>query len=100
MAVSSTSAVTPGATIQFVTPGTHLLPDGDANIPLYAAWMQPTGPLFSEVIAIDEGVGPFQTVVPAGVLPGQTYFVLSNCGERVGDDTTLAGPAAVEVLAK
>ena len=100
MAVSSTSPVTSGATIQFVTPGTQLLPSGNASIPLYAAWMQPTGPVFSDVIAIDEGLGPFQTVVPASVLPGQTYFVLSNCGERVSDDTTLAGPALVEVLPK
>ncbi len=100
MAVSSTSPVTPGSTIRFITPGTHLLPSGNVSIPLYAAWMQATGPVFSDVIAIDEGLGPFETVVPATVLPGQTAFVLSNCGERVGDDTTLAGPALVEVLAK
>jgi len=87
-ALSATAA--PGQQIDFGTPGTKLVPSGNDSIPLYAAWFQPTGPIFSDVIAIDNGIVPFQTTVPADIDAGQTYVVLSNCGDRVGDDTVLA----------
>ena len=96
-ALSATAS--PGQTIDFGTPGTHLAPADNSSIPLFAAWFQPTGPVFSEVIAIDNGIGPFQTTIPANLLHGQSYVVLTNCGERVGDDTVLAGPAIVEIVA-
>jgi rubrerythrin len=91
------STTTPGATITLGTPGSVLLPvNGTASdIPLFAAWMQPRGPLFAPVSRTAAG---FVSVVPSGVLPGQSYVVLTNCGERVSDDTTLAGPAIVEVV--
>jgi hypothetical protein len=95
---ANTATTSPGSTLLFVTTDVHLAPAGNESIPLFAAFFQPAGPVFSPVIAIDEGVGPFETTVPEGVVPGQTYFVLTNCGERVGDDTVLAGPAIVEVV--
>lgn len=40
--------------------------------------------------------GGFQVQIPEGIA-GQSYFLLSNCNERVSDDTIVAGPVIVEV---
>ena len=38
----------------------------------------------------------FEVKVPEGIA-GQSYLLLSNCKERVTDDTIVAGPVIVEV---
>lgn len=52
------------------------------------------GPVFVDLLA--GGEGGFQVQVPEGIA-GQSYFLLSNCKERVTDDTIVAGPVIVEV---
>jgi hypothetical protein len=95
--LSGPSTTSPGSTVTLSTPGSLLLPVNgtSGDIPLFAAWMQPTGPVFAPVSRTDAG---FVSTVPISLLAGQSYVVLTNCGERVSDDTTLAGPAIVEVV--
>ena len=66
-------------------------------MPLYAAWLQPEDVLFAAVSM--DGNGGYTSTVPGTLAGGQSYVVLTNCGERVTDDTTLAGPGLVEVVA-
>ncbi len=60
---------------------------------LYGAFVSILGPVFVDLVAVEGG---FQAQVPAGIA-GQSYFLLSNCKERVSDDTIVAGPVIVEV---
>lgn len=59
----------------------------------YAAFIAVTGPTFVEAKMVN---GAYQVVVPKG-FAGQTYVVLTNCADSVTDDTTIAGPAIVEI---
>ena len=97
VAVTTTGTVNPGSTISFTTPGSVLVAVGSDTVPLYAAWLQPEGVLFAPVTK--DGNGGYTTTVPSTLAGGQSYMVLTNCGDRVTDDTTLAGPGLVEVVA-
>jgi hypothetical protein len=62
--------------------------------PAYAAFITVTGPVFAETKSGKKGT--FEVTVPAGV-HGQSYLILTSSSTTVTDDTTLAGPAIVEI---
>lgn len=69
---------------------TYMPSDGT---PVYAAFITVTGPVYVEVTSVTAG---FEVMVPEGVA-GQSYVVLTSSNESVSDDTTLAGPAIIEI---
>ena len=79
-----------GSTLVLSTPGT----DWPSNSPtLYAAFITVLGPVFVEVKWVHDC---WTVQVPAGTA-GQSYLVLTKGNEVVTDETTVAGPAIVEV---
>lgn len=62
---------------------------------LYTCFITVTGPICSQAkVAWD--YKSVSAKVPAGVY-GQSYVVLTDCKDKVNDDTVLAGPAIVEI---
>ncbi|KAF2664117.1 hypothetical protein BT63DRAFT_101222 [Microthyrium microscopicum] len=77
---------------------TNTVLDVYANIPddttVYASFATVTGPVFAEIQCT--GHGDYEVTVPAGV-HGQSYLIFTSSNSTVNDDTTLAGPAIVEI---
>ncbi|EMD85770.1 hypothetical protein COCHEDRAFT_1117608 [Bipolaris maydis C5] len=63
---------------------------------VYAAFVTVTGPVFVDVKAVEGG---FEVMVPKEGVTGQSYLVLTSCNTAATDDTIVAGPAIVEVMA-
>jgi hypothetical protein len=68
------------------------IPQGTA--PVYAAFVTITGPVFTP--ASLWGGGQYMVTIPAGV-HGQSYLIFTKDPKTVSDDTTIAGPAIVEI---
>ena len=64
------------------------------NSPVYAAFITFSGPVFGDLSVSSDGC--VTVTVPAGV-HGQSYLVLTSSSTSVSDDTTVAGPAVLEV---
>jgi hypothetical protein len=92
LALATRGTITTGTTITITTPG-YVLARRRDRAQLYGAFVSILGPVFVDLVAVEGG---FQAQVPAGIA-GQSYFLLSNCKERVSDDTIVAGPVIVEV---
>lgn len=89
-ATSCDKKIMAGSILVLTTPGTA----APANTgSLYAAFITVLGPIFVPVTSTN---GKWETVVPKGV-NGQSYVVLTSSGTSLTDDTTLAGPAIIEV---
>lgn len=111
----------PGSTITLATPRTVLVPSQSLPVQtststptptitltphqapeptLYAAFLTPTGPVFAPVTPTTDpvtGSTVYNVQIPPNLAGGQTYVLLTSCGDAVSDDTTLAGPAVVEI---
>lgn len=90
--------ITTGSKITITTPG-YVLAPGSERAKLYGAFVSVLGPVFVDLVEVGQGgagKGGFEVTVPEGI-KGQSYFLLSNCKERVTDDTIVAGPVIVEV---
>lgn len=61
--------------------------------PTYAAFITVLGPIFVDVKNCDDKL---EVVVPEGI-NGQSYVILTSSNTEVTDDTTIAGPAIVEI---
>ena len=94
LALRTTGTITTGTTITVLTPG-YTLKARHATAGLNGAFVSVTGPVFVDVTLVPGG---FTTTVPPGIA-GQSYFLLTNCKEKVTDDTVVAGPVVVEVSA-
>jgi hypothetical protein len=89
-ASSKDSPVKVGSTVMLTTKGYKV--EGGK---VYAAFITVTGPVYADATPVDGG---YTVVVPKGIA-GQSYVVLTSCNTAVTDDTTIAGPAVVEVSA-
>jgi hypothetical protein len=87
-ASSKDMPVKTGSTVMLTTKGYKV--EGGK---VYAAFITVTGPVFAEATMVDGG---YTVQVPKGI-SGQSYVVLTSCNTAVTDDTTIAGPAVVEV---
>jgi hypothetical protein len=93
--VNSTTPITVNSTVVLETNGYVLIdPSGNSGGALFGAFLSITGPIFVPATPVSGG---YSVVVPAGV-SGQTYVLLTACNETVTDDTTVAGPAIIEVV--
>ncbi|KAI6717179.1 hypothetical protein PZA11_001719 [Diplocarpon coronariae] len=92
LALGTTGPIKSGDDIELLTPGYNLLAK-DGSSPIYAAFVSVTGPIYTDVMAIEGG---FKVKVPTGI-NGQSYVVLTGCDDKVTDDTVAAGPAIVEI---
>jgi hypothetical protein len=92
LALTTAGAVTTGETIEVdsVGPTKPVVPEG----PLYAAFLTILGPVFSPATATETG---FSFVVPAGLVKGESFVVISTSGTAITDEDIIAGPAIVEV---
>ena len=86
LALTTTGTVTPGETITLTAPSS-------VTSALYGAFITVTG---STIVPVTVSNGVFSLAVPEGIM-GQSYVVLTNTNATVTDDTTLAGPAIIEV---
>jgi hypothetical protein len=80
-----------GSTVTLLTPK-EIRPIAGQRA-FYAAFISVTGPTF---VAATPVKGGFSVKIPAG-FNGQSYAVITRCDEAVSDDTTVAGPAIIEV---
>lgn len=80
-----------GDTITLLTPN-YTVKGADGQ-KIYIAFIAVTGPTFVEASPVKGG---FSVKIPEG-FAGQTYAVLTGCNESVSDDTTVAGPALIEI---
>ena len=62
---------------------------------VFATFITVTGPVFVEVKWTEGG---YEVVVPKGIA-GQSYVVLTKSDKAATDDTIVAGPAIVEIVA-
>lgn len=92
LTLATTGTITTGTTITVTTTGYVLAPRNN-RAQLYGAFVSILGPVFVDLVPVQGG---YQVQVPKGIA-GQSYFLLSNCNERVSDDTIVAGPMIVEV---
>jgi hypothetical protein len=60
---------------------------------IYAAFITVLGPIFVDVKVTGSD---FEVIVPEGI-NGQSYVVLTSSNTEVTDDTTIAGPAIIEI---
>lgn len=81
-----------GSTVTLLTPG-HTIHPAAGKHTIYAAFISVTGPTFVVATPVRGG---FSVTIPKG-FSGQSYAVLTNCNTAVTDDTTIAGPAIIEV---
>ena len=91
--LATTGPILANSTINLATTGYVLSSANGTDAQLYGAFLTPTGPLFQPATAV---TGGYSVQVPPGVA-GQAYVVITACADRVSDDTTIAGPAIVEV---
>lgn len=91
LSLGTTGTIKTGDTVVLNTPGYEI--KGTEGQKVYAAFIAVTGPTFVEAIPV---YGGFSVIIPEG-FAGQTYAVLTGCNESVSDDTTVAGPALIEV---
>ena len=89
-ATGTDKTVTAGSTLVLSTPDSDW-PSSSSK--LYAAFITVLGPVFVEVKWVNDC---WTVQVPAGTA-GQSYLVLTKGNEVVTDETTVAGPAIVEV---
>ncbi|KAI8938482.1 hypothetical protein NX059_004374 [Plenodomus lindquistii] len=94
-AFPSLTASSADATVKSGSTITLSLKDTKIEGTVYAAFVTVTGPVFADAKMVD---GAYEVVVPMGVA-GQSYVVLTSCNTAVTDDTTVAGPAIVEISA-
>ena len=100
LAASPAGSIAPGSNITLTTTSTVSAATGtDPNTQLYGAFLTPTGPVFQPATRVmSTGSGSaFKVEVPTTGVAGQSYVILTACADRVSDDTTVAGPALLEV---
>ena len=101
LSVTPAGSIAPGSNITINTVSQVVAADGtDPNTQLYGVFLTPIGPVFQPAtrVATAGGAGAAFTVqVPATGVAGQSYVLLTACADRVTDDTTIAGPALLEV---
>ncbi|KAK2626473.1 hypothetical protein QTJ16_003648 [Diplocarpon rosae] len=92
LSLGTTGPIKSGDEIELLTPGYSLVAQ-DGSAPIYAAFISVTGPIYTDVTAVEGG---FKVKVPTGI-NGQSYVVLTGCKDQVTDETVAAGPALVEI---
>lgn len=88
-ATSKDTPIKTGSTLTLAATGLHY------HGHVFAAFITVTGPVFVEVKWAEGG---YEVVVPKGIA-GQSYLVLTKSDTAATDDTILAGPAIVEIVA-
>lgn len=83
-------AIEAGGNVMISTPGYTI--QGD----VYAAFITVTGPVFT---LVQKAPGGFLVTIPATGIVGQSYLVLTSCNTTATDDTIVAGPALIEIVA-
>ncbi|PBP22149.1 hypothetical protein BUE80_DR006963 [Diplocarpon rosae] len=92
LSLGTTDPIKSGDEIELLTPGYNLVAK-DGSAPIYAAFVSVTGPIYTDVTAVEGG---FKVEVPTGI-NGQSYVVLTGCKDKITDETVAAGPAIVEI---
>jgi rubrerythrin len=95
IAAAAAGPFTVGQQVQIKSASTVLTP-GSRTAKLYAAFIGPNGPVFTDLVQAGDGIN-FSVTVPTQGVVGQSYLVLCNCADRVDDSTIVAGPAVLEV---
>lgn len=86
LATTSTGSATVGSTVT-VKPASQVSAEA-------AYFITILGPVEAKYTEMD---GSYSVVVPAGVLPGQNYLVLTKDTNMPSDDNIVAGPAVVAI---
>ncbi|KAI4134958.1 MAG: hypothetical protein LQ341_005945 [Variospora aurantia] len=96
---SNPENITAGTTIILETRGYEVQP-APGSTQVYAAFITVTGPVFADATAVDGGFSVTVPNAPEGSagIAGQSYVVLTGCNTTVTDETTVAGPALLEIL--
>ncbi|KAI4188941.1 MAG: hypothetical protein L6R41_001827 [Letrouitia leprolyta] len=90
-----------GKEVTFITYNQDIKAGSD-DVPLYAAFLTLTGPVFSPTTRLPSN-GGFTTIVPStpkGFAPinGLTYVVLTTSKTILNNDDIVAGPATIEIF--
>jgi len=96
LALGTTGPIKGGQTITLLTPG-YNLKAASGSVPIYAAFILVTGPVYADATPVDGGYTVTVPVEVTGSPNGQSYAVLTACKDAVNDDTVVAGPAIIEI---